>query len=95
MRVRFTARARTHLDAIVEYVAHENRRAAHEIAQAIERLASSLEEHPNLGHPTRLKGVRILTVPHLPYRMSYEIGRNEIRILTVRHTSRRPLRSFR
>ena len=95
MRVRFTSRARAHFDAIFEYVARENPVAAREIVATIESLASALEEHPKLGHPTRIHGVRVLTVPRLPYRVSYGIGRKEIRILTIRHTSRRPLRTLR
>ncbi len=95
MKVRFSARARGHLDAIFEYVARDNPAAAREIVMRIEGLVAALAENPNLGHPTRLRGIRILTMPRLPYRVSYEIGRGEIRILTVRHTSRRPLRTLR
>jgi addiction module RelE/StbE family toxin len=95
MKVRFTSRARAHLDTIFGHVARDNPVAAREIVATIESLASALEEHQRLGHPTRIPGVRILTVPSLPYRISYEIGRNEVRILAIRHTSRRPLRTAR
>ena len=95
MRVRFTTRARAHLDAIFEYVARQNPVAAREMVAIIESLASALEERPELGHPTRIQWVRILAVPRLPYRVSYELGPKEIRILTIRHTSRRPLPRLR
>jgi toxin ParE1/3/4 len=95
MKVRFTKRAQAHLDAIFAYVARDNPVAARKIVTKIETLASALEEHRGLGRPSRVPGVRILTVPRLPYRLSYEVRRKEIRILTVRHTSRRPLRSMR
>jgi addiction module RelE/StbE family toxin len=95
MRVRFTSRARAHLDAIFDYMARENPFAAREVIATIESLASALQEHPKLGNPTRIPRVRILTVPRLPYRISYEIRPKEIRILTIRHTSRRLLRNFR
>jgi toxin ParE1/3/4 len=93
MKVRFTARARGHLENIFEYVAREDPAAAREIVAKIENLASVLRDHRDLGRPSRNRRVRVLTVPRLPYRVSYEVGRTEIRILTVRHTSRRPVQS--
>jgi addiction module RelE/StbE family toxin len=94
MNVRFSRRAQAHLDAIFTYVATENPKAARDIIRTIERLASLLAAHPDLGRPGKPHGVRVLTVPRLPYRISYKVIRGDIRILAVPHTSRRPLRTM-
>ena len=91
MKVRFSARARRDLEAIYRYVSDHNPTAARAIVERIEEVASALEQHPSLGHRTRIPGVRVFTVPGLPYRVSYSLGPHEITILTVR---RRPVRGL-
>ena len=95
MRVRFTARARANLDAIFRYIAADNPRAAADLVEGIENLIEKLSAYPDLGHPTRPPGRRVLTVPRAPYQVFYRVTEHEIRILMVRHTSRRPARHRR
>ena len=90
MRVRFTRRAQANLDAIFRYLAAENPGAASELVHAITALIARLSEFSELGHPTQPPGRRVLTVPRAPYRVFYRIVGSEIRILSIRHTSRRP-----
>jgi toxin ParE1/3/4 len=92
MRIRFTPKARADLDAIFAYTADENPSAAARLVLGIEASIDTLRDFPNLGHPTSPVGRHVLTVPGAPYRVYYRISGQEIRILTIRHTSRRPLR---
>ena len=92
MRVRFTRRARADLAAIFSYVAADNPRAAANLVGRIETLIDKLSLFPGLGHPTRPPGRYVLTVSGAPYQVFYRVARVEVRILRIRHTSRRPLR---
>jgi toxin ParE1/3/4 len=91
MKVRFTSRARGHLRAIFLHVRASNPAAAEKLVETIEDLATQLAGFPDLGRAFDGQGRRILTVPGLPYRIVYRVAAEEIRILMVRHTSRRPL----
>ena len=95
MRIRFTPRARANLDAIFRYIGSDNPEAAASLVEGIEHLIEKLSTCPDLGHPTRPPGRRVLTVPGAPCQVFYPVTEHEIRILMVRHTSRRPARHHR
>ena len=92
MRIRLTPRAGADLDAIGRYVAAESPRAAVEQLAAIRAAIEALVDFADLGHPSYPKGRRVRTVPRLPYRVLYRVIGDEIVVLHIRHTSRRPLR---
>jgi toxin ParE1/3/4 len=92
VKVRFTRKAQANLGAIFRHVSADNPEVAATLVLRIERLIEKLALYPQLGRRTEPPGRRVLTVPGIPYRVFYRITENEIRILTVRHTSRRPLR---
>ena len=94
MRIRFTRRAQADLDAIFRYIAADNPTAATKLVGRIESLIDKLSLFPGLGHPTRPPGRYVLTVAGAPYQVYYRLTRDEVRILRVRHTSRRPLRTL-
>jgi toxin ParE1/3/4 len=91
MRVRFTRRARADLASIFGYVAAESPAAAAALVESILAVIDNLPRFPDLGRPTHPPGRRVLTLPGAPYRVFYRVDGAEIRILHVRHTSRRPL----
>ena len=91
MRVRLTKRARQDLGAIFSYVSRDNPPAAADLVERIESVIEALAHHPGLGHPTRPAGRYVVTVPRASYRVFYRIAGSEVRILHIRHTSRRPL----
>ena len=94
MSVRFTPRALRQIQSIGTYVARENPRAAYDLTARIRSSCLLLADHPFAGHPSDIPNVRVLTMSRDPYRIFYEVLRTgDVRILHVRHTSRRPLRS--
>jgi addiction module RelE/StbE family toxin len=94
MRVSYSPRALAQLERIFADIAAENPIAAAAVVDRIEELVSLLSEHPHIGRPTSKEGVRILSVGRYPYLVFYRVleEKDEIRILRVRHTARRPLK---
>jgi toxin ParE1/3/4 len=93
MKIRFTPRAAADLDDIFAYVAKENPRAAADLVDKITVAVQRLGRFPDLGHATNPAGRQVVTVARTRYRVFYRVRENEVRILTIRHTSRRPLRN--
>ncbi|HEV2558274.1 MAG TPA: type II toxin-antitoxin system RelE/ParE family toxin [Microvirga sp.] len=92
MKVRFTPRAVKDLNGIFAHVAAHNPAAAARLVESIEASINTLRDFPNLGHPTQPAGRLVLTLPDAPYRVFYRLAAQEVRILNIRHTSRRPPR---
>jgi addiction module RelE/StbE family toxin len=93
MKIRFTRRAAADLDNVFAYVANENPRAAADLVGQITAAIRRLARFPDLGHATKPAGRQVMTVAKTRYRVFYRIREDEVRILTIRHTSRRPLRN--
>ena len=62
--------------------------AARFIAE-FKRLATLLVEHPEIGSP-RSKGRRGLSMSVFPSTVIYRVTANEIKVLVVKHDSKRP-----
>jgi len=93
MKVRYSRRALRQLEQIFSYIEKDNPAAAPAVADRIESLVALLGRYPSMGRPTDKHGVRIMGVRRYPYVVFYKIlpDRDEVRILRVRHTARRPL----
>ena len=80
------------LDAIGNYVEQFNPRAAADLAAHLLAAGNSLQKFPHRGRPVAGTEMRELMMDY-PYIIRYRVTRNGIvRILRVRHTSRRPTR---
>jgi plasmid stabilization system protein ParE len=73
MTLRFTARARRHLNDIAAYIADKNPRAAAMIGGRIREVTRLLEHFPYVGREGTLQGTREMVVPGLPYVIVYRI----------------------
>jgi toxin ParE1/3/4 len=88
-RVVWTAHALANLRAIRIYIAQFNPRAAAELAARLIAAGNSLEHFPHRGRSVRGTTMReLLTVA--PYVIRYRIAGEDVLILRVRHSARRP-----
>jgi addiction module RelE/StbE family toxin len=95
MRVAYGRRALAQLDEIFSYVARDSPAAAANMAARIESLVMLLGTFPQMGRATDKPGTRVIGVPGYPYLIFYRILADEVRILRVRHSARRPLPGYR
>ena len=88
-RVVWSEEAKDDLVEIRKYVEAFSVAAGRRLAIKLVALAESLDDSPERGRVVRA-GVRELTTIR-PYVVRYVILADEVRILTVRHSARRPL----
>jgi plasmid stabilization system protein ParE len=91
MRVRYTETAQRELDDILAYIADRNFSAVSKLARRVEILLGRLAEFPYMAQVTEAGGVRRLPLVQFPYVIFYIVHEDEIVILHVRHSARRPL----
>ncbi len=89
MRIRWTSPAASALEAVVDHIAQDDPRVAHEVALRIRAAVGRLSEHSRLGRKGRVRGTYELVIHGLPYIVPYRIKGNEVQILSVYHTSRK------
>ena len=90
MKVRLSSRALREFSAAVEFYLEDGPAAARSFGDELEAAFRHLGRYPNLAAPTAAAGVRAKTLRRFPYRVFYEIGPHEIRVLSIFHTSRKP-----
>ncbi len=83
MRLRFTPRARRHLDAISEYITERNPDAARRVGARIRETIGLLAAFPDMGHEGVLSGTREMVVPGLPYIIVYRIEFDDEDMLVI------------
>jgi toxin ParE1/3/4 len=93
MRVRYTPRAFSDLDDIRNYINRHNPDAARRVVAIIETITSRLGNFPESGQQTDEGTARVIYALRYPYRIYYRIESDEISVLHIRHTSRRPVES--
>jgi toxin ParE1/3/4 len=86
MDILWSPAALDHLSGIFEYILSDNPDVALSVHEEIEKTVSMLTDNSRLGHPGRVQGTRELVVPQYPaYIIVYEILRNEVHVLAVKH----------
>jgi toxin ParE1/3/4 len=92
VKLRYTPRARRHLDAIAEYIDERNPDAARRVGARIEEVIDLLARFPRMGHKGFLAGTHEMVVPGLPYVIVYRIESDDqdtLVILGVYHAAQR------
>jgi plasmid stabilization system protein ParE len=91
MRVSYSPQALQQLQDIVAYIRAESPQAAERFGRRVDEIARLLAEHPRAGRPANRPRVHVLPLSPFPYLLYYQLlsGRDEVRIIRVRHGARR------
>ena len=90
MKLRFTARARADVEEISDYLSQRSPRGTRNVLGAIHEALNFIAEHPYASEQANHPEVRTSVVRRYPYKIFYRALEDRIRILHIRHTSRRP-----
>jgi toxin ParE1/3/4 len=91
MNVVYSPRAMRDLQGISAYLVERNPRAATNVLSAIKSSIETLSFFPQIGRLIDNVGPRRLPVLRYPYLIYYRVAEDELLILHIRHTSRRPI----
>jgi plasmid stabilization system protein ParE len=94
MRVRWLRKAIANLDTEAEYIAAENRIAAVEMFVYVKAKIDALGDFPATGRPGRVPNTRELVIDRYPYIVPYRVIGDELQLLRVFHTRRKPPKSW-
>ncbi len=94
MRVRWLRKALRNLDDEANFIAADDEAAARLVVTRVLAAVAQLREQPAVGRPGRVPGTRELVVLNTHYIVPYRVLSDEIQILRVFHTSRRPPKSW-
>jgi len=95
MRVRYTLQAQHDLDDIYTHLDRRSPATAQSVKNLIERRIAGLADFPLMAPRTSESGIYELTIVQYPYKVYYEIEGNEVWILHVRDSRRRPWKPAR
>jgi plasmid stabilization system protein ParE len=92
MRLRYLPRAINDIAAIAAYISDRNPSAADAVEARIQSAIDLLCEFPGTGRRIEQRpDVRVLPLARYPDVIFYSAGDDELLILHVRHTARRPV----
>lgn len=89
MRVRWATPALRELEAIGDFVAKNDVRAADTLVSRILGHTGRLATHPHLGRAGRVPGTRELVVGDTPFLVAYRVRNDVVEVLAVLHGARR------
>ena len=77
------------LEALRNYIAEHDPRAAQRIVDRIVKAVETLRRTPEIGRPGRVLGARELVITSTPYIVPYRVFGERLQILRVYHGARR------
>ena len=87
MKLVYLRSALRDLESIRTYITRDNPEAARRVIARIERCAERLASFPYSGRPGP-RGIRLLSVPGLPYVVIHRIQEETVKIVAVFHIAR-------
>ena len=90
MKLGYAPRALRDLESITAYLAQHSPSGATNVITAIKSSIDTLAAFPEMAPAVDDAGHRRLPVLRYPYAIFYRIAADELLILHIRHTSRRP-----
>ncbi len=90
MHVRWLRAALRNLDEEAVHIAADDEAAARIVVARVLEAVAQLAGQPAIGRPGRVPGTRELVVRNTRHIVPYRVRGDEIQILRVFHTSRRP-----
>ncbi len=94
MQVKWLRVALKNLDDEAGYIAQESPQAAAEMFVYVRTKVESLGEFPAMGRPGRVPGTRELVLDRYPLLVPYRVHNDEVHILRVFHTRRKPPKAW-
>jgi toxin ParE1/3/4 len=90
MQIKWLTKALQNLDEEANYIAKENPAAAAKVVRQIMVSVALLKDQPAMGNPGRITGTRELVIIGTRYLVPYRVKNQQIEILRIFHTSRKP-----
>jgi toxin ParE1/3/4 len=88
VKLEWSIDARNDREAIFDYIAADNPRAAIVVDERIQAQVETLREFPSIGREGRIEGTRELVISRTPYVAAYALIGGVIRVLRVLHSAR-------
>jgi plasmid stabilization system protein ParE len=90
MKASYSPQALAQITQAFEYIVGDNPVAANAFLLRVESIVSLLLSRPGIGRPTQKPGVHVVSLQPYSYLLFYKVlpGRDETRIIRVRHMSR-------
>ena len=92
MKIRYTPRARSDLQAIVEYLGDRSPQGMRNVRRALEVTIQLIGQYPNSGRLAGEQTVRVLPVGRYPYLVYWTVERDEVWIVHIRDGRGKPWR---
>lgn len=90
MKLRFSRRAVRQIEEIIDAIALESPQGARRVRERMQAITTLLIEHPHIGQPTDLEGVRRMLVSPYPYLIFYRVTDDAVIVQRMRHAARDP-----
>jgi toxin ParE1/3/4 len=92
MKVRYRVQALADIEEIFRYIEQRNPSGAQNVMRAIFAGMQFIAENPNAAPRTDDPTVRVVVVRQYRYKIFYGVDGDEIDVLHIRHSARRPWR---
>ena len=90
MRVRYTPRARSDLQSILQYIDERSPRGARNVKRAIQKTIELIGEFPEGGRRAGEQVTRVLPAGRYPYLIYWSVEAGEVWLIHIRDARRRP-----